>query len=161
MTDAVIGVVFDYDWATLRNYAVSLSRCGFEGEKLLFVDRITDEARTNLLRLGFTLVDYHVPEIIRDKKCGSQQDSAAWGFFGRWRFLPVIDYIKARGGGFRFILWFDVRDVLFQTDPAAWLEENLRGAKLVGAAEGYTIDRKSTRLNSSHLVISYAVFCLQ
>src|SRR5256885_12263386 len=24
-----------------------------------------------------------------------------------------------------------------------------------------TIDRKSTRLNSSHLVISYAVFCLQ
>src|SRR5256885_10527594 len=26
---------------------------------------------------------------------------------------------------------------------------------------GRTIDRKSTRLNSSHLVISYAVFCLK
>src|ERR1039457_7508604 len=26
---------------------------------------------------------------------------------------------------------------------------------------GYIIDRKSTRLNSSHLVISYAVFCLK
>src|ERR1039457_7570426 len=26
-------------------------------------------------------------------------------------------------------------------------------------AEGHQIDRKSTRLNSSHLVISYAVFC--
>src|SRR5205807_10297297 len=26
---------------------------------------------------------------------------------------------------------------------------------------GPTIDRKSTRLNSSHLVISYAVFCLK
>src|SRR2546426_8012669 len=25
----------------------------------------------------------------------------------------------------------------------------------------YTLDRKSTRLNSSHLVISYAVFCLK
>src|SRR5256885_7541154 len=25
---------------------------------------------------------------------------------------------------------------------------------------GYELDRKSTRLNSSHLVISYAVFCL-
>src|SRR5256885_3889017 len=25
----------------------------------------------------------------------------------------------------------------------------------------WTIDRKSTRLNSSHLVISYAVFCLK
>src|SRR5256885_9558837 len=34
-----------------------------------------------------------------------------------------------------------------------------------GGAEGegqpHTVDRKSTRLNSSHLVISYAVFCLK
>src|SRR5258705_4022731 len=29
------------------------------------------------------------------------------------------------------------------------------------ADRGYTPDRKSTRLNSSHLGISYAVFCLQ
>src|SRR5688500_19849399 len=27
--------------------------------------------------------------------------------------------------------------------------------------EDFTLDRKSTRLNSSHLVISYAVFCLK
>src|SRR5256885_9923346 len=32
------------------------------------------------------------------------------------------------------------------------------GSDLFGEA---TIDRKSTRLNSSHLVISYAVFCLK
>src|SRR5256885_6893058 len=31
----------------------------------------------------------------------------------------------------------------------------------VGNDEGPTPDRKSTRLNSSHLVISYAVFCLK
>src|SRR5256885_4791758 len=29
------------------------------------------------------------------------------------------------------------------------------------AADAQRIDRKSTRLNSSHLVISYAVFCLK
>src|SRR2546426_3529182 len=38
------------------------------------------------------------------------------------------------------------------------------GSRLFGR-EGYTggawLDRKSTRLNSSHLVISYAVFCLK
>src|SRR5256885_7681154 len=27
--------------------------------------------------------------------------------------------------------------------------------------DGFQLDRKSTRLNSSHLVISYAVFCLK
>src|SRR2546426_8379350 len=30
-----------------------------------------------------------------------------------------------------------------------------------GVAAAWAIDRKSTRLNSSHLVISYAVFCLK
>src|SRR2546426_4387267 len=33
--------------------------------------------------------------------------------------------------------------------------------RLVGLAEQLVGDRKSTRLNSSHLVISYAVFCLK
>src|SRR5260221_1710887 len=31
----------------------------------------------------------------------------------------------------------------------------------VGAFAALSLDRKSTRLNSSHTVISYAVFCLQ
>src|SRR5256885_3519515 len=31
----------------------------------------------------------------------------------------------------------------------------------IGPREVFTRDRKSTRLNSSHLVISYAVFCLK
>src|SRR5256885_7174392 len=34
------------------------------------------------------------------------------------------------------------------------------GSKLDGQGN-YNLDRKSTRLNSSHLVISYAVFCLK
>src|SRR2546426_9324850 len=32
---------------------------------------------------------------------------------------------------------------------------------LLGAGDAQDADRKSTRLNSSHLVISYAVFCLK
>src|SRR5256885_7496144 len=36
-----------------------------------------------------------------------------------------------------------------------------RDAELRGVAMACGLDRKSTRLNSSHLVISYAVFCLK
>src|SRR5256885_12807815 len=36
-----------------------------------------------------------------------------------------------------------------------------RRQRMAGAARGLPADRKSTRLNSSHLVISYAVFCLK
>src|SRR5256885_5765123 len=43
-----------------------------------------------------------------------------------------------------------VRVVLFEEGPQA-----------VDHIDGSLVDRKSTRLNSSHLVISYAVFCLK
>src|SRR5256885_13100332 len=36
-----------------------------------------------------------------------------------------------------------------------------QAAKRGGGARPISLDRKSTRLNSSHLVISYAVFCLK
>src|SRR2546426_5515281 len=50
--------------------------------------------------------------------------------------------------------------------PAAALEHladraDRRGGELAGRLREFTTDRKSTRLNSSHLVISYAVFCLK
>src|SRR5256885_4083185 len=37
----------------------------------------------------------------------------------------------------------------------------VRPVRITGHAAGRRADRKSTRLNSSHLVISYAVFCLK
>src|ERR1039457_3721873 len=42
------------------------------------------------------------------------------------------------------------------------VQANLTGTNVsVGKYESGVTDRKSTRLNSSHLVISYAVFCLK
>src|SRR5262245_64763820 len=50
-----------------------------------------------------------------------------------------------------------------ELDPAAVLDEVVQQAPaLVNAEAGaFRLDRKSTRLNSSHLGISYAVFCLK
>src|SRR2546426_2620274 len=46
------------------------------------------------------------------------------------------------------------------TDPAqqSWVRTTVTGP---GSLSFWAGDRKSTRLNSSHLVISYAVFCLK
>src|SRR3712207_8071638 len=50
-------------------------------------------------------------------------------------------------------------------DPAAATAHGRLGAARAGVAEGEAgaqrLDRKSTRLNSSHANISYAVFCLK
>src|SRR2546428_7701525 len=49
-----------------------------------------------------------------------------------------------------------VLDPYFSGTKLRWLLENV-----ARAAERATLDRKSTRLNSSHDQISYAVFCLK
>src|SRR5256885_6794724 len=41
------------------------------------------------------------------------------------------------------------------------LDDVMQAFKARGSSQAILTDRKSTRLNSSHLVISYAVFCLK
>src|SRR3712207_9289759 len=50
----------------------------------------------------------------------------------------------------------------FAADVVAFLDTvGAARATLVGHSMGSLVDRKSTRLNSSHANISYAVFCLK
>src|SRR5438034_11108238 len=44
---------------------------------------------------------------------------------------------------------------------AAWYEASWKRLPEMRRPRTYILDRKSTRLNSSHTVISYAVFCLK
>jgi len=120
--DAVIGVIKHYDWPALQPYAVSLARCGFNGLKLLFVNSITQAARINLVKVGFTLIDYAAPP------------SAHYFDFGRHRFKPIIDFLKNNPGRFRNLVFCDVRDLIFQSDPSAWLEKNVDSGKFIVAA---------------------------
>src|SRR5688500_18355832 len=60
------------------------------------------------------------------------------------------------------------KELIAAWDPFHPVVEELRGVRTQllirwydPAANRRTLDRKSTRLNSSHLVISYAVFCLK
>src|SRR3712207_8987470 len=58
---------------------------------------------------------------------------------------------------------FGDEDALIQLDMSEYMEKHTV-SRLVGSPPGYVgyeEDRKSTRLNSSHANISYAVFCLK
>src|SRR2546427_2500418 len=80
---------------------------------------------------------------------------------------PLVDYVF----GMKLVL-FDIDGTLLWTDGAgrrAIQRALLDEAGTAGPIESYRfdgktdpqIDRKSTRLNSSHSQISYAVFCLK
>src|SRR5688500_19686254 len=75
------------------------------------------------------------------------------------RYLPEYRALRAEKGGFLDLV----------QDPEAAADVTLQpirrfgfdGAILFSDILMVPLDRKSTRLNSSHLVISYAVFCLK
>src|SRR3712207_1340979 len=81
------------------------------------------------------------------------------------KFFPIIGLVIG------LILYLFARGISFVTDPAfpfllsvliLLLEVTITGAlHLDGLADTFDGDRKSTRLNSSHANISYAVFCLK
>src|SRR3712207_8022461 len=62
---------------------------------------------------------------------------------------------------------FDDEHAMVRIDMSEYMEKHTV-SRLIGAPPGYVgydeggqLDRKSTRLNSSHANISYAVFCLK
>src|SRR5690349_21941901 len=71
---------------------------------------------------------------------------------------PVVltDWIKRDG--------LKCLKIKLRGNDSAWDYERLVKVGKIGASHGVewlTADRKSTRLNSSHVEISYAVFCLK
>src|SRR5256885_10065176 len=72
-------------------------------------------------------------------------------------------FIKAKeqreDGAFSGAAGTDQRIISTRLDMQVETPERRKQSRPV--SEGHILDRKSTRLNSSHLVISYAVFCLK
>src|SRR5688500_19823399 len=56
---------------------------------------------------------------------------------------------------------FTFMSALYFRGKIAYANTFAGGEDIHVIAPGFGLDRKSTRLNSSHLVISYAVFCLK
>src|SRR5258708_40263204 len=62
----------------------------------------------------------------------------------------------------RVFAWAQGRDAIFIKLRPEWYKEALAdGGRLDASYPAGWVDRKSTRLNSSHQIISYAVFCLK
>src|SRR5947207_10364786 len=85
----------------------------------------------------------------------------------RMKFAAVLVFV----GVWMFAVYFPIAHMVWGIDgwmngvwnPAAKITAiDFAGGTVVHMSSGWSaLDRKSTRLNSSHTVISYAVFCLK
>lgn len=124
MKDLIIGVAKNFSWPDLEPFAVSVEWSRFSGDRVLFVENITDEARENLVSLKFQLIQYPKLDFPEPQF-----------FLYAHRFYLIHRYLTEHADEYRFVFCVDTRDLVFQHNPSEWMEKNIGDKKLVAASE--------------------------
>jgi len=114
--DLVISAIANYGPDKIKNYVNSLNRCGFSGDKIMIAYNVSTETVEYLQSNGFTV---YVSELR--------------GHPHMQRLVDIYALLKQLNENYRFIITTDVRDVVFQTNPSDYLENNLKNGLLVSS----------------------------
>jgi len=121
MRDCIIGAADNYNLKHLLPWIESLSTCGFEGEKVLIVYRVTDGVIKYAIDRGFKVIQIdhnEYDERIDHYKGGLTTQAHQLRSFHIWQYLSEIEEC------YRFVMVCDTADVYFQTNPSDWLDHN-------------------------------------
>jgi len=127
MEDLVLSVVKGLQWRDIDCYAISLSRSGYTGKKVMLVEDVPEDAQNNLRALGFEVIPFSTPTVYQNLH------------FQTSRYFVARDYLKQHAGEFAYAVWTDVVDLVFQADPIEWLDLDMGAAQILAAKEGWLI----------------------
>ena len=127
MTDLVLAVVKNLKWSDMDCYAISLSRSGYMGEKVMLVENVPEDAQNNLRALGFKVIPFTTPPVYQNLH------------FQTSRYFVARDYLQQHADDFRYVIWTDVVDLVFQSDPVLWMQKHIGFGCIVAAKEGWLI----------------------
>ena len=128
MRDVVIGVAGGLNWDTLRYWANSVTRCGFQGERVIVLMSCDRATVREFMDLGFTVVGFEENaqgDYVHESHLAPHVE----------RFIHIHDFLR-RNGPFGWVITTDVRDVIFQSDPVSWLNQHCDDRDLVFSSEG-------------------------
>lgn len=112
----------------LESYLESIKRSDFAGRKVMLVWDIHPTTRAALLAGGFELVDLPTPT----------------DAFFKARMRVCYEYLREHSKEFRYIFWLDIKDLVIQSDPSAWMEDNIGDADIIASTECVTIEQEET-----------------
>jgi hypothetical protein len=129
--DLIIGAFSNYDYDAVKPWIESINQTDFDGDKVLITINTSEETNQKIRDAGFTVVP---------KKSDGKM------MFHMERFLHLFNYLKDNKWDYRYVVTTDVRDVIFQSNPIEWLEENAIGfgdKKLVASSEAILIKNET------------------
>jgi hypothetical protein len=132
--DLILGVL-GTQWERSRPHGVtcyleSIKRSGFCGRKVMLVWDIHPYTKNLLIEYGFEVVNLPTP---------------SEPFFHA-RMHVCADYLKEHYTEFRYVFFLDVKDLVLQSDPSLWMEQNIGDKTLIGSTECVTIGQEETNL---------------
>jgi hypothetical protein len=130
--DLILGVL-GTQWERTRpggveSYLESIKRSGFSGRKVMLVWDIHTYTRELLLKAGFELVDLPTP---------------SEPFFTA-RMRVCWEYLRDHFKEFRYIFWLDVKDLVLQSDPSIWMENDKGNVSIIASTECVPIEHEET-----------------
>lgn len=130
MKDLIIGGASNYTWDHLKYWVNSIRQSGFKGDVVLVGTNMTRETIEKLTTEGVMLSLY-----------GKQQENGDIIAHGNGaphveRFYYLWNYLNSTENQYRYVITTDTRDVIFQSDPTQWIENNMKVHSMVASSEG-------------------------
>lgn len=139
--DVVIGCISNLNWEDVELWVNSLDQSGFSGYKIVIMFSGSYELYRKLIDRNYVVFPFKF-------------DSEHNRFYYPDDYYVVVErfkYIETFLKNFdniRYVISTDVRDVVFQKDPSAFLEENLGYKKILVGSEGIIYENESWGKNN-------------
>ena len=104
----IFGCITKYSPDDIRPYVESIQQSGFSGDKVMLVYDVPQETISYLKSKGWDLYGGNLHQHIILQ-----------------RFVDAYKLLESYEN--ETIIWTDVKDVIFQKDPAEWIEKNMKG----------------------------------
>lgn len=147
MKDIVIGCITGYTFDKIEPWVNSLDRSGFDGTKAMICYNVDYDTVDELVKRGYAIFTFKKNDEQRRFEFKEHFSIVVDRFYHLWYFL------KQHRGQFRNIITTDVKDVIFQSNPSVWLENNLKDKKINVACE--SIHYKDEEWGDNNLLKSF------
>ena len=127
--DIVVGCITGYDFDKIKPWVNSLDRSGFNGTKAMICYNIDYDTVDELVKRNYAILAFGKDD--EQKKFVYKENFS----IVVERFLHLWYLLKRFRGEYRYIITTDVKDVIFQTNPSEWLEQNIGDKEINVASE--------------------------
>ena len=131
---AIVGAITKYDVPNVLLYVTSLLQSGFTGDKYMVCYDVGYAVVEFLKSAGFEVLTFD--DIVAERRFAFNAKGPNFHvnvdrFYHMWMLMSTLEPERRP----KYLISTDVGDVVFQSDPVAWLEEHLGDAKLNAACE--------------------------